>query len=49
MMPGAGRACFKKNGTEAAAHWSRSARYQSGCVGRAPGPLSQPEIIQLSD
>ena len=38
--------CLKKKGTPAARHWSRSERNQSGCDGRARGPLSPPAMTQ---
>lgn len=48
-VDGSATACFRKNGALAAAHWSRSERSHATLHGRAPGPLSQPEIIQWSD
>jgi hypothetical protein len=38
--------CFMKKATPAAAHWLCSERAQSGCIGRAFGPLSPPTIVQ---
>ena len=43
-----GAPLLEKKATPAAAHWSRSNRAQSGCMGRAPGPLSPPQITQSS-
>src|SRR6185436_17181308 len=43
-----GCACFRKNATDAAAHWSRNERSHATSHVRAPGPLSQPAIAQSS-
>ena len=38
--------CLTKRLAPAACTWSRRSRIQSGCVGRAPAPLSPPQITQ---
>ena len=38
--------CLKKKATPCSPHWSRISRTQSGCIGRARGPLSPPTITQ---
>ncbi len=38
--------CLNRNGTRAAAHWSRSERNHAGGAGRALGPLSPPAMTQ---